>query len=190
MTATFLPLSALSESMTLPREPVGRHACSQGQHRPWQLFRTARSASHSMRVLRVIDSLDPHVGGPAVSALNSAISAARAGVRCDVAVVVRPGDTETPWWRATVKRCCDEGIALSGFPVLAPVELIVGSSGVRAGRLSTSRGGRPSSICGTASTTRSSRISSAMYRRACSCPAGSIHPSSPRSPQDTRSAAG
>lgn len=73
-----------------------------------------------MRVLRVIDCLDPRVGGPAVSALNSAISAARAGVQCDVAVVVRPGDTEAPWWREAVQRCRDERIVLSGFPVLAP----------------------------------------------------------------------
>jgi glycosyltransferase involved in cell wall biosynthesis len=74
----------------------------------------------TMRVLRVIDCLDPRVGGPAVTALNSAISASRAGVRCDIAVVVRPGDTEAPWWRASMKRCHDEGIALSGFRVLAP----------------------------------------------------------------------
>ena len=73
-----------------------------------------------MRVLRVIDSLDPRVGGPAVSALNSAIAVARTGVRCDIAVVVRPGDTEAPWWHASMKRCQDEGIAMSGFPVLAP----------------------------------------------------------------------
>lgn len=58
-----------------------------------------------MKVLRVIDCLDPRVGGPAVSALNSAISAARAGVRCDIAVVVRPGDSEAPWWHAAVQRC-------------------------------------------------------------------------------------
>jgi hypothetical protein len=31
-----------------------------------------------MRVLRVIDCLDPRVGGPAVAALNSAMSASRA----------------------------------------------------------------------------------------------------------------
>lgn len=73
-----------------------------------------------MKVLRVIDSLDPRVGGPAVAALNSAISAARVGVRCDIAVVVRPGDTEAPWWHETVQRCHDERIVLSGFPVLAP----------------------------------------------------------------------
>jgi len=73
-----------------------------------------------MRVLRVVDCLDPRVGGPAVAALNSAISASRAGVRCDIAVVVRPGDAEAPWWREVVRRCRDEGIALSGFPVLAP----------------------------------------------------------------------
>lgn len=73
-----------------------------------------------MRVLRVIDSLDPLVGGPAVTALNSAISATRAGVRCDIAVVARPGDNETAWWSAAVERCRDEGIALSGFSVLAP----------------------------------------------------------------------
>jgi glycosyltransferase involved in cell wall biosynthesis len=73
-----------------------------------------------MRVLRVIDSLDPRVGGPAVAALNSAISASRAGVRCDIAVVVRPGDAEAPWWREVVRRCRDEGIVLSGFPVFAP----------------------------------------------------------------------
>jgi glycosyltransferase involved in cell wall biosynthesis len=73
-----------------------------------------------MRVLRVIDCLDPRVGGPAVAALNSAISAARAGVQCDIAVVVRPGDIEAPWWHDTVRRCHDERIVLSGFPVLAP----------------------------------------------------------------------
>ena len=73
-----------------------------------------------MRVLRVIDCLDPRVGGPAVAALNSAISAARASVRCDVAVVVRPGDIEAPWWHETLQRCHDERIELSGFPVLAP----------------------------------------------------------------------
>ncbi len=73
-----------------------------------------------MRVLRVIDSLDPCVGGAAVAALNSAISAARAGVRCDIAVIVRPGDTEAPWWRATVDRCRAARVSLSGFPVLAP----------------------------------------------------------------------
>lgn len=73
-----------------------------------------------MRVLRVIDSLDPRVGGPAVTALNSAISASRAGVRCDIAVVVRPGDTEAPWWREVVRRCRNEGIVLSGFSVFAP----------------------------------------------------------------------
>jgi glycosyltransferase involved in cell wall biosynthesis len=74
----------------------------------------------TMRVLRVIDCLDPRVGGPAVASLNSAISASRAGIRCDIAVVVRPGETETPWWGATMERCRDEGIALSGFPVFAP----------------------------------------------------------------------
>ncbi len=73
-----------------------------------------------MRVLRVIDCLDPRVGGPAVAALNSAISASRAGVRCDIAVVVRPGDSDTPWWHETVQRCRGERIALSSFPVLAP----------------------------------------------------------------------
>jgi glycosyltransferase involved in cell wall biosynthesis len=73
-----------------------------------------------MRVLRVIDCLDPRVGGPAVTALNSAISASRAGVRCDIAVVVRPGDTEAPWWREVVRRSRDEGIVLSAFPVFAP----------------------------------------------------------------------
>ena len=73
-----------------------------------------------MRVLRVIDCLDPRVGGPAVAALNSAISASRAGVRCDIAVVVRPGEAEASWWRAAVERCRNEGIAPFGFPVLAP----------------------------------------------------------------------
>ena len=73
-----------------------------------------------MRVLRVIDCLDPRVGGPAVAVLNSAISAARAGVRCDIAVVVRPGDAEAPWWHDAVRRCREERIVLSGFPVLAP----------------------------------------------------------------------
>ena len=73
-----------------------------------------------MRVLRVIDCLDPRVGGPAVTALNSAIAVVRAGVRCDIAVVVRPGDAEAPWWREVVRRCRDEGIRLYGFPVLAP----------------------------------------------------------------------
>jgi glycosyltransferase involved in cell wall biosynthesis len=73
-----------------------------------------------MRVLRVIDCLDPRVGGPAVTALNSAISASRAGVRCDIAVIVRPGDSEASWWRASMNRCHDEGISLFAFPVFAP----------------------------------------------------------------------
>jgi glycosyltransferase involved in cell wall biosynthesis len=73
-----------------------------------------------MKVLRVINCLDPRVGGPAVSALNSAIAAARAGVRCDIAVLIRPGDTEEPWWHETVRRCRNERIPVTAFPVLVP----------------------------------------------------------------------
>lgn len=72
-----------------------------------------------MRVLRVIDSLNPSAGGPAVSALGSAISAARAGIRTDIAVVIRPGDAQTTWWREVESRCEAEKIRLTGFPVLA-----------------------------------------------------------------------
>ena len=73
-----------------------------------------------MKVLRVIDCLDPRVGGPAVTSLNSAVAVTRAGVRCDIAVVVRPGDAETFWWREVVRRCRVEGIALFSFRVLVP----------------------------------------------------------------------
>jgi glycosyltransferase involved in cell wall biosynthesis len=70
-----------------------------------------------MRILRVIDSLDPGVGGPAVSALGSAISVSRLGLQCDIAVVVRPGDTGASWWRWVEERCRIEGIGLWAFPV-------------------------------------------------------------------------
>lgn len=72
-----------------------------------------------MRVLRIIDSLNPGAGGPAVSALGSAISAARAGIPTDIAVVVRPGDTETAWWHDVESRCEAEGIRAAAFPVSA-----------------------------------------------------------------------
>ncbi len=70
-----------------------------------------------MRVLRVIDSLNPNVGGPAISALGSAISVSREGIQCDIAVVVRPGDTHSSWWRLVADRCRSEGIGLRAFPV-------------------------------------------------------------------------
>jgi glycosyltransferase involved in cell wall biosynthesis len=73
-----------------------------------------------MRILRVIDSLDPRVGGPATSALASAISISRLGIECDIAVVVRPGDTETAWWGRVEQESRREGVGLRPFPVSAP----------------------------------------------------------------------
>lgn len=70
-----------------------------------------------IRVLRVISSLDPGMGGPPVSALNSAIAVARTGVRTEIAVVVRAGDTSAPWWQEMESRCLREGIPVHPFPV-------------------------------------------------------------------------
>lgn len=70
-----------------------------------------------MRVLRVIPSLNPRVGGPAVAGINSVISGARAGVQSEVAVVVRPGETAASWWRQLERRCALEGLSLVSFPV-------------------------------------------------------------------------
>lgn len=72
-----------------------------------------------MRVLRIISSLNPNFGGPPGSAMNSAVSVARAGMRSEVAVVVRPGETATPWWRELELRCSRENVALMVFPVSA-----------------------------------------------------------------------
>jgi glycosyltransferase involved in cell wall biosynthesis len=72
-----------------------------------------------MRVLTVISSLDPGMGGPPVTALNSAIAVARTGVRTEIAVVVRAGDTSAPWWQEVESRCRREGIRVHPFPVWA-----------------------------------------------------------------------
>jgi len=72
-----------------------------------------------IRVLRVISSLDPSMGGPPVVALNSAIAAARAGAKTEIAVVVRAGETTAPWWQDVESRCGREAIRLLPFPVWA-----------------------------------------------------------------------
>lgn len=73
-----------------------------------------------MRVLRVIHSMNPRIGGPAVAAINSVVSGARAGVESEVAVVVRPGEMCAPWWRELEMRCEGEKVRLMSFPVGAP----------------------------------------------------------------------
>jgi glycosyltransferase involved in cell wall biosynthesis len=72
-----------------------------------------------MRVLRVIPSLNPLVGGPAVAAVNSVVSAARQGIESEIAVVVRPGETGAQWWLEVERRCATEGVRLRAFPVSA-----------------------------------------------------------------------
>ncbi len=73
-----------------------------------------------MRVLRVIHSVNPRIGGPGVAVINSVVSGARAGVESEVAVVVRPGEMSAPWWRELETRCEREKVRLMSFPVGAP----------------------------------------------------------------------
>lgn len=72
-----------------------------------------------IRVLRVISSLDPGMGGASVAALNSAIAVSRTGVSTDIAVMVRAGDTSAQWWQEVESRCRREGVRVHTFPVRA-----------------------------------------------------------------------
>ena len=83
------------------------------------LLKVTRARHAVIRVLRVISSLDPGMGGPSVTALNSAIAVRAPGVRTEIAVVVRAGDTSAPWWQEVESRCRREGIRVHAFPALA-----------------------------------------------------------------------
>ena len=72
-----------------------------------------------MRVLRVIDSLDPRVGGPPHRAQQRHLCGkGRCPLRCGGRGKARRHAGN--WWDAIVERCSSEGIGLSAYPVSAP----------------------------------------------------------------------
>ena len=78
---------------------------------------TQQRTTELMHVIHTVGTLDPRVGGPAVSALNCALAVAQAGVRVTLMAGYHPGDRRSRWWQAAEARCSACEVKFIGLPI-------------------------------------------------------------------------